>query len=158
MPKPLIPAVRSIHSDEGLEALADYLPPDCRDVLYGLASGLKLDEALSEMLGTTAARNGNESCRKTLAISRKIQESPNFDLVLVEGEEELKKILQGKLDEWRIFLHPYQKKLVTRQTKGPMNINGSAGTGKNRGSHASGRSSRPRIGGPGPCPGHDVYD
>ena len=60
----------------------------------------------------------------------KIQESPNFDLVLVEGEDELKKILQGNLEEWRIFLHPYQKKIVTWKTNGPMNINGAAGTGK----------------------------
>jgi superfamily I DNA/RNA helicase len=34
------------------------------------------------------------------------------------------------LEEWRIFLHPYQKKLVQWTTNGPMNINGSAGTGK----------------------------
>jgi superfamily I DNA/RNA helicase len=59
-----------------------------------------------------------------------VAERANFDLVLVKGEEHLKDILQASLEEWRIFLHPYQKKLVQWKTKGPMNINGSAGTGK----------------------------
>jgi len=129
VPRPLIPAVRSIHSDEGLEALSDYLPPDCRDVLYGLASGLKLDVALSEMLGTATAE-ANRALPENPGDFTKIQESPNFDLVLIEAEEELKKILHGNLEEWRIFLHPYQKKIVNWKTTGPMNINGAAGTGK----------------------------
>src|SRR5216683_7381762 len=53
VPKPLLPAVRSIHSDAALEALSDYLPPDCRDVLFGLAAGMTLEQALEEMLGAT---------------------------------------------------------------------------------------------------------
>ena len=129
VPRPLLPAVRSIHSDEGLEALSDYLPPDCRDVLYGLASGLKLDEALNEMLGETTA-DAKRALPHNSGDFSKIHESPNFDLVLIEGEEELKKILQGNLEEWRIFLHPYQKKIVTWKTNGPMNISGAAGTRK----------------------------
>jgi len=59
-----------------------------------------------------------------------VSERANFDLVLVEGEEHLKDILKASLEEWRIFLHPYQRKLVEWETKGPMNIHGSAGTGK----------------------------
>ena len=39
VPKPLVAAVRSIHSDAALTALSDYLPPDCRDVLFGIAAG-----------------------------------------------------------------------------------------------------------------------
>jgi UvrD/REP helicase N-terminal domain len=128
VPRPLIPAVRSIHSDTGLDALSDYLPPDCRDVLYGLAAGMTMDDALNEMLG--AAPAPEEVAPASTGDFTRIQESPNFDLVLVEGEEELKSILQGPLEEWRIFLHPYQRKLVTWKTKGPMNITGAAGTGK----------------------------
>lgn len=128
VPKPLIPAVRSISSDEGLEALCAYLPPDCRDVLFGLAAGMSLDEALSEMIGKES------SSGKQLAESSgdftKIQQSPNFDLILIEGQEELKKILEGSLEEWRVFLHPYQRKLVTWETNGPISITGTAGTGK----------------------------
>lgn len=128
VPKPLIPAVRSIQSDAALESLIDYLPPDCRDVLFGLAAGMSLDEAINEMLG--AGTVAKEAAATSPGDFSKIQEAPNFDLVLVEGEEELKKILSGPLEEWRIFLHPKQKELVTWKTKGPMSVTGAAGTGK----------------------------
>lgn len=128
VPKPLIPAVRSIRSDDGLQALVDYLPPDCRDVLYGLAAGMMLNEALDQMLG--AAPAPAEVAPASPGDFSKIQESPNFDLVLVSGQEELKTILSGSLEAWRIFLHPYQRKLVCWNTQGPMNITGAAGTGK----------------------------
>jgi len=128
VPRPLIPAVKSVQSDDGLAALADYLPPDCRDILYGLAAGMSLDEALAEMLGreeaepvTTPAGEGDFS---------HLEQSPNYDLVFVEDQAELKRILAASLEEWRIFLHPYQRKLVRWQTRGPMNITGAAGTGK----------------------------
>ncbi len=128
VPKPLVPAVKSIRSDTGLEALSDYLPPDCRDVLFGLAAGMTLQQAIDEMLGVVAGPA--EVAPESPGDFTKIQETPNFDLVLVAGEEELKQILEGTLEEWRIFLHPYQRKLVKWKTKGPMNITGSAGTGK----------------------------
>jgi mRNA-degrading endonuclease RelE of RelBE toxin-antitoxin system len=128
VPKPLIPAVKAIQSDESLEALSDYLPKDCRDVLMGLAAGMSLDEALNEMLGIQLATAG-AAVGSTGDFSR-VTEQANFDLVLVEGQEHLKDILQASFEEWRLFLHPYQKRLVQWNTKGPMNINGAAGTGK----------------------------
>jgi mRNA-degrading endonuclease RelE of RelBE toxin-antitoxin system len=128
VPGPLIPAVRAIRSDGGLESLSRYLPADCRDILYGIAAGMTVEEALQEMLGVTA-----EALPEDLEGGgdfRMIDKAPNFDLVLVAGEEHLKDILAASLEEWRIFLHPYQKRLVEWETKGPLSITGSAGTGK----------------------------
>ncbi len=129
VPQPLIPAVKSIKSDAALEALAEYLPPDCRDVLFGLAAGMSLDEALEEMLfaGTAVAEAAKAEGPGDFS---QIRTAPNFDLVLVENEEALKEILESSLEEWRVFLHPYQRKLVNWKTKGPMKITGAAGTGK----------------------------
>ena len=129
VPEPLIPAVQAISSDESLEALSDYLPKDCRDVLMGIAAGMTLDEALNEMLGIDATP-APELVPDGPGDFTNVAQRANFDLVLVEGEEHLKDILQASLEEWRIFLHPYQKKLVEWETNGPMNINGAAGTGK----------------------------
>jgi len=129
VPEPLIPAVQAIRSDDGLEALSDYLPRDCRDVLTGLASGMSLEKALNEMLGIQLPLSEEEP--ESPGDFTHVAERANFDLVFVEGEEHLKDILQASIEEWRIFLHPYQKKLVQWSlTKGPMNINGAAGTGK----------------------------
>ena len=127
VPHPLIPAVKAIESDEALEALSSYLPPDCRDVLMGLSAGMTLDEALKEMLWLS--KESKESLDGPGDFST-IHDKPNFDLVLVEGEEDLKEILAASLEEWRVFLHPYQRKLVQWKTRGPMNITGAAGTGK----------------------------
>lgn len=129
VPEPLIPAVKSIKSDAALEALAEYLPPDCRDVLFGLAAGMSLDEAREEML--FAGNVGVEAAKaEGPGDFSQIRTAPNFDLVLVENEEALKEILESSLEEWRVFLHPYQRKLVNWKTKGPMKITGAAGTGK----------------------------
>ena len=129
VPRPLIPAVKAITSDDQLDALSDYLPPDCRDVLYGLAAGMELDEILESVIGVTAEEVQAVAPASPGDFSR-IQDAANFDLVLVEGEEHLKDILSASLEEWRIFLHPYQRKLVQWKTRGPMNITGAAGTGK----------------------------
>ena len=128
VPKPLIPAVKSITSDAALESLVNYLPAGCREVLFGLAAGMPLDEALAEMLGQTAT--DVDVVPDSPGDFTKIQKATNFDLLLVSGEDELKQVLEGSLEEWRVFLHPYQRKLVEWKTKGPMNITGSAGTGK----------------------------
>jgi len=131
VPEPLIPAVKSIQSDAALEALAEYLPPDCRDVLFGLATGMSLDEALEEMLFAGSISIAAEAPKaEGPGDFSQIRTAPNFDLVLVENEEALKAILESSLEEWRVFLHPYQRKLVNWKTKGPMKITGAAGTGK----------------------------
>ncbi len=129
VPRPLVPAVRAVTSDAALDALVDYLPPDCRDVLHGIAAGMSLDEALEEMLGVTATQAVNVVVDGPGDFSN-IGSRPAYDLVFVEGEEDLKKILKASLEEWRVFLHPYQRKLVQWKTGGPMNITGAAGTGK----------------------------
>ena len=129
VPRPLIPAVQAITQDDQLDALSDYLPPDCRDVLYGLAAGMGLDEVLEATLGVTAADVKIAAPSGPGDFSR-IQDAANFDLVLVEGEEHLKDILSASLEVWRIFLHPKQRSLKEWKTRGPMNITGAAGTGK----------------------------
>ena len=90
---------------------------------------MSLNESLNEMLGLES-KTPSDLIPDGPGDFTHVGERANFDLVLVEGEEHLQDILQASLDEWRIFLHPYQRKLVEWGTKGPMNINGSAGTGK----------------------------
>lgn len=126
-PKALIPAIRAVRNDIAYEMLAEYLPKEAQQVLFGVIAGLSLDQSLVEMLGPndsvpiTPAGPGDFS---------HLAEVSNIDLVLVEGEEALREILSEDIEEWRIFLHPYQRKLVEWNVKGPMKINGAAGTGK----------------------------
>ena len=50
--------------------------------------------------------------------------------VVVEGEDELRKIMAEPLEKWRVFLHPTQRKIVNREYSGPARVLGGAGTGK----------------------------
>mgnify|MGYP000470208364 CR=1 FL=1 len=124
-PRALVPSVRAVQNDDDFEKMAEYLPPEAKQVLYGFVCGLDLDQAIEEMLGANAAiKPAGPGDFSHLA------EYANMNLVLVEGEEHLQDILSEDIEAWRIFLHPYQRKLVEWNVKGPMKINGAAGTGK----------------------------
>lgn len=127
VPEALIPSVRAVQCDDDFERMAEYLPPEARQVLYGYVCGMGLDDAILEMLGqpgTDEVKPDGPGDFSHLA------EVASMDLVLVEGEEHLREILSEDIEAWRIFLHPYQRKLVEWNVKGPMKINGAAGTGK----------------------------
>ena len=78
---------------------------------------MSIEKAVEEMLGLTPEQAASEAPDGAGDFSH-IDRAPHVDLVLVEGEEHLRDILKASIDEWRIFLHPYQRKLVERQTKG----------------------------------------
>ena len=50
--------------------------------------------------------------------------------VVIEGEEELRRIMAEPLEKWRVFLHPTQRKIVKKNYKGAARVLGGAGTGK----------------------------
>ncbi len=127
VPEALVPAVRAVRNDESFEQLADYLPKEAAQVLYGMVMGLSLDNALNEMLGKTEIEVVKPDGPGDFS---HLADTASMDLVLVAGEEHLKEILSEDIEEWRIFLHPYQRKLVEWNVNGPMKINGAAGTGK----------------------------
>ncbi len=130
LPKLLIPALRQVKTDHEFELLGEYLPSECYDVLFGVAAGLSLDEALTQALGLDVDATTPPDVEGPGDFS-KLTQRPNRDLVVIDGEEDLRVILEaGTLEEWRVFLHPKQKKLVEWQTNGPVSITGAAGTGK----------------------------
>lgn len=130
VPKLLIPALRQIQSDHEFDLIQEYLPSECYDVLLGVVSGLPLDQAISEALGLDEETTQLASVEGPGDFSQ-LAQRPNRDLVVIDGEDALKAMLEGgSLEEWRIFLHPKQRKLVEWQTQGAMSITGAAGTGK----------------------------
>ena len=49
---------------------------------------------------------------------------------VVENEDELRSILEAPLEQWRVFLHPKQRRIVERHVNGASRVVGAAGTGK----------------------------
>ena len=50
--------------------------------------------------------------------------------MVVQGEADLKRILDAPLEQWRVFLHPSQRLYVEHDYHGPFRLLGGAGTGK----------------------------
>lgn len=127
VPRALIPAVRAIRNDAAFEEVIGYLPPEAGQVLFWVVAGRSLEEALEETLGAVDAGAARPEGPGDFS---KLAQVASADLVLVEGEEELRRILAEDIEAWRVFLHPYQRKLKEWDVKGPVKISGSAGTGK----------------------------
>ena len=49
---------------------------------------------------------------------------------VLDDVEELERALAYPWDQWTIFLHPSQRRVVTQEFNGPVRVSGSAGTGK----------------------------
>lgn len=127
VPLPLLPAVRALASDVDLDAIKPHLPEDAAEVLYGLAMGMSLEEALTEVERAAARKPKVDVDDFAAALA---EPTSQRQFVVVEGDRELTTILNQPLAQWRVFLHPTQKRLVTMHANGPVRVLGGAGTGK----------------------------
>ncbi|MCI1211574.1 MAG: AAA family ATPase [Bifidobacterium tibiigranuli] len=124
----------------------DRLPDDARTCLQLVAEGQPKADVLaladdgrqrSEMLGLEktlpaeslsrpeTVRADDDDFRNALA-SYGTQQS----FVVVQGEDDLKRIFDSPLEQWRVFLHPSQRSYVERSYNGSFRLLGGAGTGK----------------------------
>jgi hypothetical protein len=126
VPEELIGVVRGIKSDADLEASESRLPQEAYEALFMLASGFSLDEVFREM----------ERPEELAAVDQKdfVAALQNEDskrrFCVVDEAKDLAEVLNAPLDQWRVFLHPKQRKLVSTQAGGPVRVLGGAGTGK----------------------------
>ena len=126
VPEELIPLVRSIRSDAELERAEARLPQEAYEGLYMLASGYSLEEALQEL----EAREHEEAVDpEDFETALKRMDSQRRFYVVDEAKE-LTEILNAPLEQWRVFLHPKQRRLVRMNANGPVRVLGGAGTGK----------------------------
>lgn len=127
VPEQLMPLVRSITTEEELDAMQAYLPQEAYEALFLLAAGYTQREVDTEL--AYSRRQTEEVDTEDFAAAL---EAPNSQrrFTVVEDEEELQRILDAPLEKWRVFLHPSQRRLVTMEANGPVRVLGGAGTGK----------------------------
>ena len=127
VPSPLLASVRVLKTEPDLDVLAPHLPADASDMLYLLAAGYDFMQALEEAsrpkVQVAAVDVGDFS-----AAFKRPETQSLFHLV--EGEHELEQMLDAPMEQWRVFLHPSQRRLVQRHVNGPARVLGGAGTGK----------------------------
>lgn len=124
LPKLLLPAVRALRKSEDLDQIQPYLPEEAYEALYWIANlGYSVDQALNEISKpVTVDANDLASALNHPDSKRRF--------VVVKSIDELVEMLNAPLEKWRVFLHPSQASLVSRNFTGPARVLGGAGTGK----------------------------
>ena len=122
LPEEQIPFIRTLTTSEDFYINGKkILPCDAYEAL-----SWAIDFPVNEVLEMITAQ---ESHTDNLAVALdKPQSMATF--VVVEGEDELRRILEEPLEKWRVFLHPKQRQIIEKHYNGPVRILGGAGTGK----------------------------
>jgi hypothetical protein len=125
VPAPLLGHVREIKSENELDRLEKILPREAFEATFMLAAGYSVEEARNELgIARQAAFDTQDFAA---AVER---DSTKRQFVVITDAAEMEKLLAAPLDQWRIFLHPSQRRLVEMRVAGPVRVLGSAGTGK----------------------------
>ena len=128
VPEDLLSYVRTFSTEEELQAAEGVFPPDTYEYLCWLAEG----EPIEDVLDMAWEEQGAEEREKPAETESEALDVPASmrSFVVVEGEEDLRRILAEPLEKWRIFLHPAQRAIVEKEYSGPARVLGGAGTGK----------------------------
>ena len=125
VPEALLPYVRSFETKEQFYQARSSFPADAYEYLAWLAEGFSMEEVLEL---------ANEECNTSPAaqdLSAALEQPITMrSFVVVEGEDELRRIMAAPLEKWRVFLHPAQRNLTQKNYSGPVRVLGGAGTGK----------------------------
>ena len=126
LPEGMIPFARGIVNAQDFYSQKSCFPADAFENLSWLAEGFPLEEvkALAKQEQSAGA-----ALPTNLADALDSPETLK-SFVVVEGEEELRRIMAEPLEKWRVFLHPTQRKIVKKNYSGAARVLGGAGTGK----------------------------
>jgi superfamily I DNA/RNA helicase len=116
---------RLLTSEAHLDAMQRMIPEVQYNALYLLAGGLPVEEVWQE-IAQYAPNDPVDAGNIVQAMER----TPSR-VVFVGSNDELDTILEHPFAQWRVFLHPAQRKIAyAARYAGPAQVTGGAGTGK----------------------------
>lgn len=120
----LIDIALTVANSGELDQLVEDAPLLSKDVLYGLAAGMTIAEVRAEITAPVAALDPVDTDDFSTALNR-------TTVTTVDDDDELRAALEeGTFREWKVFLHPTQRRLVGHDYSGPARVSGGPGTGK----------------------------
>lgn len=125
VPEDLLSAVHQINNEDELESIQGALPVEAYEALFLFMAG----DSISQILSARETRVDLAIDVTDFAGALNRAESQSR-FVIVEDDEALSAIMNAPLALWRVFLHPTQRKLATKDFSGPARVLGGAGTGK----------------------------
>ena len=126
VPEVLLPAVRAVRNEGALSHLIAWLPPACADGLILLADGGAIEDVIRELERQRPASVDPAD----VATALEAPDSKAEFAIVTDDDDALEAMLSAPLEQWRVFLHPSQRRLVERDWNGPVRVLGGAGTGK----------------------------
>ncbi|MGQ0631966.1 MAG: 3'-5' exonuclease [Sporichthyaceae bacterium] len=127
-------------TEDALLHVAGQAPPWQGEVLVCIATGMSIQDAL-QSLSLAAALPGErdadddegeaeieaaeDAVERALALP-----ASQMEFVRISSDDELRRILEGTFAQWRVFLHPEQRRYVRGRFNGAFRLGGGAGTGK----------------------------
>lgn len=127
VPREQLAFIRSFSDKKAFFDAEDSIPKDSFEYLSWLAH----DFPVKEVLDLAKEERGARKAAKTTSISEALTSpASQKSFAVVEGEDELRRILEAPLEKWRVFLHQTQRKIIDKEYSGPAKVLGAAGTGK----------------------------
>ena len=123
VPQAMLPEVRGIADEAGLESVEERLPEEAHDALFLYLAGDSYEDLVRER-----ETPPNVDVEDFTAALQRPESRMRF--AVAADEMELEAMLNAPLARWRVFLHPSQRRLVERDWNGPLRVLGGAGTGK----------------------------
>ncbi|MCC8046584.1 MAG: UvrD-helicase domain-containing protein [Clostridiales bacterium] len=124
LPEVQLKYVRGMTEKSEFYAAEGSIPHDAYEYLSWIVEGFEVNEVL-EMAAEEMAEAAGDDLGTALDTPSTLK-----SFVVVEGEDELRRIMAEPLEKWRVFLHPTQRKIVKKNYSGSARVLGSAGTGK----------------------------
>jgi hypothetical protein len=125
VPQELLNVARSIRSEAELDATERHLPVEAYEGLFLVMAG----DTVSQVLASRETRVDRPVDTTNFLAAIETPEAQSR-FVVVADEETMAAMLNSPLAQWRIFLHPTQRKLAQSDRNGPVRVLGGAGTGK----------------------------
>jgi hypothetical protein len=125
VPQELLNVVRSICSENELDATQRHLPVEAYEGLFLVMAG----DTVSQVLASRDTRIDKPIDTTNFLAAIETPEAQSR-FVVVADEETMAAMLNSPLSQWRVFLHPTQRKLAQGDRSGPTRVLGGAGTGK----------------------------
>lgn len=124
-PVDMLALVRRMRDERDLDAAQPLLPLEAYEGLFLVLTG----DSVSTILGERETRVNQSIDTTNFSAALEAAESQSR-FVVVTSDNEMAAILNAPLAQWRVFLHPLQRKLAVGDRSGPVRILGGAGTGK----------------------------
>jgi hypothetical protein len=125
VPATLVEHVRGVYHEDEVDRLEPILPREAFEAVFLLAAGYTPEEVRRDL--GIAQEVAVDTADFAAAVERV---GTRRQFVVISDAAEMEKILSAPLEQWRVFLHPSQRKLVESTASGPIRVLGSAGTGK----------------------------